>query len=170
MRGLTLTRNLENVAAVAAWLEAKGHSRLCLIGSSMGGGTGLWFSALHPEWVVAGLHIAPALDLEGSLLAWAGPERTRAWQETGTIRFESELVSCELGWELIEDLRAYRSEDLLAAVPHAGPAAAGPASTPRCRGATWPTSSPAAPSAGSSCTSSPTATTGSPTARSASGS
>jgi pimeloyl-ACP methyl ester carboxylesterase len=113
MSALTMSRNLENLAAVAGWLEAKGHPRLCLIGSSMGGGTGLWFSALHPERVVAGLHIAPALDLEGSLLAWAGPERTRSWQESGTIHYESDLVSCELGWELIEDLRAYRPEELL---------------------------------------------------------
>ena len=113
MRGLTLTRNLENLATVADWLDAKGHPRLCLIGSSMGGGTGLWFSVLHPERVVAGLHIAPALDFERSLLAWAGPERTRAWQESGTILFENEVISCELGWQLVEDLRAYRAEDLL---------------------------------------------------------
>ncbi len=113
MRGLTLSRNLENLAAVAGWLEAKGHRRLCLIGSSMGGGTGLWFSALHPERVAAGLHIAPALDFEGLLLAWAGPERARGWQESGTLHFESDVVSCELGWGLIEDLRAYRVGELL---------------------------------------------------------
>jgi len=113
MRGLTLSRNLENVAAVASWLEARGHPRVCLVGSSMGGGTGMWFSARHPERVTAGLHIAPALDLEGSLLAWAGPERTRGWQESGTIHFENDLVSCELGWELIEDLRAHSAERLL---------------------------------------------------------
>jgi len=113
MRGLTLSRNLENVAAVASWLQARGHPRVCLIGSSMGGGTGMWFSAQHPERVTAGLHIAPALDLEGSLLAWAGPERTRAWQESGTIHFENDLVSCELGWELIEDLRAHSTAQLL---------------------------------------------------------
>jgi pimeloyl-ACP methyl ester carboxylesterase len=113
MRGLTLSRNLENVAAVASWLETRGHPRVCLIGSSMGGGTGMWFSAQHPERVTAGLHIAPALELEGSLLAWAGPERTRGWQESGTIHFENDLVSCELGWELIEDLRAHSSTQLL---------------------------------------------------------
>jgi len=113
MRGLTLSRNLENVAAVASWLEARGHPRVCLIGSSMGGGTGMWFSAQNPERVTAGLHIAPALDLEGSLLAWAGPERTRGWQESGTIQFKNDLVACELGWELIEDLRAHPTAQLL---------------------------------------------------------
>ncbi len=114
MRGLTLTRNLENVATVAAWLAAAGHPRLCLIGSSMGAGTGLWFSALHPEAVAAGLHIAPAIELERSLVAWAGPERTRAWEESGVIRFANETVSCDLSWDLIEDLRAHTMADLLA--------------------------------------------------------
>jgi pimeloyl-ACP methyl ester carboxylesterase len=113
MRGLTLSRNLENLAAVVAWLETRGHPRVCLIGSSMGGGTGMWYSAQAPERVTAGLHIAPALDLEGSLLAWAGPERTRGWQQSGVIHFENDLVSCELGWELIEDLRTYPTEQLL---------------------------------------------------------
>lgn len=113
MRGLTLSRNLEDLSMVAAWLAARGHPRLCLIGSSMGGGTGMWFSALHPDRVVAGLHIAPALDFEGSLLAWAGPERTRAWQESGAIQFANDQVSCELGWELIEDLRTYPTAALL---------------------------------------------------------
>ncbi|HLX09454.1 MAG TPA: alpha/beta hydrolase [Thermoanaerobaculia bacterium] len=113
MRGLTMSRNLENLSIVAAWLAARGHPRVCLIGSSMGGGIGLWFSALHPEQVIAGLHIAPALDLEGALLAWAGPERARAWQESGVIQYSNDLVSCELSWDLIEDLRSYPTADLL---------------------------------------------------------
>jgi pimeloyl-ACP methyl ester carboxylesterase len=113
MRDLTLTRNLENLLTVASWLERRGHPQVCLIGSSMGGGTGLWFSALHPERVIAGLHIAPALELERSLLAWAGPEKARRWQETGSVHFANETVSCELGWGLIEDLREHSTEKLM---------------------------------------------------------
>lgn len=113
MRGLTLTRNLEDVARVHAFVRERGFGRICLLGSSMGGGTALWYSALHPEEIVGGLHIAPALRLERGLTAWAGPERCRLWQETGSIRFENDLVSCELGWELIEDLRRHSFEDLL---------------------------------------------------------
>ena len=114
MTGLTLTRNLEDVARVHALLRDRGCGRLILLGSSMGGGTALWYSALHPEEIVAGLHIAPALELEKGLLAWAGPERARAWEEPGRIRFQNDLVSCELGWSLIEDLRAHPTETLLA--------------------------------------------------------
>jgi pimeloyl-ACP methyl ester carboxylesterase len=113
MSGLTLTRNLEDIARVHALLRDRGRGRLILIGSSMGGGTGLWYSALHPEEIVAGLHIAPALELEKGLLAWAGPERARAWEETGRIHFQNDLVSSELRWALIEDLRAHPAETLL---------------------------------------------------------
>jgi len=111
---VTLTRNLEDVRRVHDFLRDRGQERLILLGSSMGGGTALWYSALHPEEVVAGLHIAPALDLEKALLAWAGPERARVWEETGTIHFQNDLVSCELGWSLIEDLRAHPLDTLLA--------------------------------------------------------
>lgn len=113
MRGLTLTRNLEDVGRVHALLRERGYERVVLLGSSMGGGTALWYSTLHPEGIVAGLHIAPAIDLGKGLVAWAGPERCRTWEETGAIHFQNDLVSCELGWDLIVDLRSYSFEDLL---------------------------------------------------------
>ncbi|HEX9941083.1 MAG TPA: alpha/beta fold hydrolase [Thermoanaerobaculia bacterium] len=112
--GVTLTRNLADVGRVHDFLRGRGQERLILIGSSMGGGTGLWYSALHPEEVAAGVHIAPALEMDRGLLAWAGPERSRAWEETGTIEFQNEFVSCQLGWTLIEDLRAHPPETLYA--------------------------------------------------------
>jgi pimeloyl-ACP methyl ester carboxylesterase len=111
---LTLTRNLEDVARVHALLRERDYGRLILTGSSMGGGTALWYSLLHPEEIVAGLHIAPALELDKGLLAWAGPERARAWEETGSIHFQNEFVSCDLDWALIEDLRAHPLDTLLA--------------------------------------------------------
>jgi pimeloyl-ACP methyl ester carboxylesterase len=113
MQGLSLTRNLDDIGRVHGWLRERGHDRLCLIGSSMGGGSALWYSALHPDGLCAGLHIAPALELEKALVAWAGPEGCRRWEETGSIQFENDLVSCELGWELIRDLRSYSYDELL---------------------------------------------------------
>jgi len=114
MAGLTLSRNLADVARVHGFLAEQGVRRVALLGSSMGGGTALWYAARHPAAVVAGLHIAPALELEQGLLAWAGEERARAWEEIGTIRYTSDLVACDLGWELIRDLRTYPMADLLA--------------------------------------------------------
>ncbi len=113
LRHLTLSRNLQDVRLVHGWLRERGHGRICLMGSSMGGGTALWYSALHPEDLAAGLHIAPALEMDKSLLNWAGPERAQVWQETGVLHYENDLVSCELGWELIEDLQAHPLDDLL---------------------------------------------------------
>jgi pimeloyl-ACP methyl ester carboxylesterase len=113
MRDLTLTRNLANIERVHAWLRERGEERFCLLGSSMGGGAALWYSALHPESIAAGLHLAPALDLDRGLLAWAGEEGARRWQESGTIDFRNELVACELGWELIEDLRRHPTAALV---------------------------------------------------------
>ncbi len=110
---LTLTRNLEDIARAQGWLREHGHERLVLLGSSMGGGSALWYTALHPDLVVAGLHIAPALELDLSLLAWAGPERAQEWEATGSIDFQNDLVSCQLGWCLIEDLRRHPHRDLL---------------------------------------------------------
>jgi pimeloyl-ACP methyl ester carboxylesterase len=114
MEGLTLSRNLADTELVWQLLAGRGYERVCLLGSSMGGGTGLWFSTLHPERVVAGLHIAPALELERGLLAWAGPERARLWEESGAIDFRNDFVAARLGWGLIEDLRAHPMEELLA--------------------------------------------------------
>lgn len=112
--GVTLTRNLQDIARVHELLRSRGHAPLVLLGSSMGGGSALWYSALHPEEIVAGLHIAPALEMDRGLLTWAGPERARIWEETGTIPFRNDFVSCDLRWTLIEDLRAHPLDTLLA--------------------------------------------------------
>lgn len=113
MRGLTLTRNLADTAAIHALLKQRGFSRVVLVGSSMGGATAMWYSALHQEEVAAGLYIAPALRLGEALATWAGPERLRHWEKDGSLPFTNEAVSAELGWELIEDLRRHPVEVLL---------------------------------------------------------
>ena len=64
-----MTRNLEDIGRVQAWLRERGHERLCLLGSSMGGGSALWYSALHPEAILAGLHMLEFLRGRGILEA-----------------------------------------------------------------------------------------------------
>lgn len=104
---LTLTRNLADVGRVHGYLRARGFERLVLVGSSMGGGTALWYAAHRPSDVVAGLHVAPALDFAAALLRDVGPEGERHWRETGSRRVEGEMGSCDLSWGLIDDLRSY---------------------------------------------------------------
>jgi pimeloyl-ACP methyl ester carboxylesterase len=105
MRDLTLARNLEDVAAVRAWLAARGRERVALFGSSMGGATALWYADLHPEGVAAAVHIAPAVGMLSGLERWAGAEGLERWRRDGTIRFRNEMVEADLGWGLVEDLR-----------------------------------------------------------------
>lgn len=112
LRELTLTRNLEDVAAVRAWLEERGHRRIALFGSSMGGATALWHAAREPEDVVAVAGIAPALGMAASMERWAGEERLARWERDGVIHYENELVASELSWELIADLRRYDLAEL----------------------------------------------------------
>jgi uncharacterized protein len=114
MRDLTLTRNLEDVAAVRAWLAAHGHARVALFGSSMGGATALWHSARAPEGIVAAAHVAPAVGLAAGMESWAGPERLARWQRDGVVRYSSEAVESDLRWELMEDLRRYQLTELAA--------------------------------------------------------
>jgi pimeloyl-ACP methyl ester carboxylesterase len=107
MRDLSLTRNLEDVQRVHSWLVANGHARCVILGSSMGGLTGLWFAALHPAAVTASLVLAPALGLDGTLERWAGAKGIRRWRREGSIRVENEMGVWDLDWRFMEDLRSY---------------------------------------------------------------
>jgi pimeloyl-ACP methyl ester carboxylesterase len=107
MRELTLTRNLEDASAVRALLAARGFGRVALFGSSMGAYTALWHAARQPAGVVASALLAPAVGMLGGLERWAGPGGLERWRRDGTIRYQSTLVETEIGWQLVEDLRAY---------------------------------------------------------------
>lgn len=112
MLDLTLSRNLEDVGRVHGFLRSRGVERLILFGSSMGGGTALWYAGLHPDDVVAAVHIAPALEIERGLERRLGAVGMRRWQKTGTVDLEHSEGVATLGWTLVEDLRAFRKERL----------------------------------------------------------
>jgi uncharacterized protein len=106
-----MTRNLEDLGAVVAWLESLGWARPVLVGSSMGAATALWFAVRHPARVRAGLHIAPGLWMAEGLARWAG-ERFEEWRSRGAITLRNEWLEVELGWEMMADLAAYRAEEV----------------------------------------------------------
>ncbi len=112
LRDLTLSRNLADAAAVHRLLMERGIPRVLVMGSSMGGFTGLWHTVLHPDSVVAGVHIAPAVDMAAGFRAYAGPQGVEKWQREGSFHFSNEHASCDLGWELIPDLEAHSAERL----------------------------------------------------------
>lgn len=107
MLDLTLSRNLADVDRVGQLLASRGYRQQILLGSSMGGFTCLWHAALHPERVLAGLCIAPALSLESTLRDWAGEDGMNSWREDGSIRVENEIGSWDLGWSFVTDLGKY---------------------------------------------------------------
>lgn len=112
LSALTFTRNLGDLAAVYDWLAARWDGPVVFFGSSMGGATALWAAAREPERFAAGLAIAPALGMEASLARRVGEDGMEHWRTTGSLRLESELVSTDMGWGLMEDLARYRPEAL----------------------------------------------------------
>lgn len=107
MVDLTLSRQLSDVELVARMLAARGYEQTVVLGSSMGGLTALWHSALHPERVACGLCIAPALSLTSTLMDWAGEEGMKTWRDDGVMRVDSEVGSWDLGWGFVSDLEDY---------------------------------------------------------------
>lgn len=112
MRELTLSRNLADIECVRREMNARGHDRIVVIGSSMGALSGLWHSVRHPEGIEAGLYIAPALGLEQAFRDWAGDDGIERWQREGFFTISNELGTWDLGWGFVEDLRAYDNDDL----------------------------------------------------------
>jgi len=113
IHNLTLSRDLEDVRRVHDVLRARGHRRVVILGSSMGGLVGLWYSALNPAELVAGIHVAPVLGLEDGLARWAGEDGLLRWQNKGKIKVENEMGAWDLGWDFMEDLLSYHDDQLM---------------------------------------------------------
>ncbi|HEX2254893.1 MAG TPA: alpha/beta fold hydrolase [Thermoanaerobaculia bacterium] len=113
---LTMTRNLDDAEAVAAWLGERWSGPMAFFGSSMGAAAGLWLAARRPKGPAgrlgAGVCIAPALHLRRSLAERCGPEGLAHWRRTGRLRMSTDLVSADLGWCLMDDLATYPAAEL----------------------------------------------------------
>lgn len=116
MERLTMSRNLDDAEAVAAWLAERWAGPLAFFGSSMGAAAAMWLAARRPDGparrLLAGVAIAPALALERSLADQCGAEGLERWRRSGRLAVDNELVTCELGWELMEDLAGHRAAEL----------------------------------------------------------
>lgn len=104
----TLSRNLEDLDRVLAWLgEPAGGGPRVLFGSSLGGATVLWYLARRPEAAHGAVTIAPAVGLGAFLDAALGEEGRAAWREAGVRRLEDDLGTLDLDWGFVEDLGKY---------------------------------------------------------------
>jgi alpha-beta hydrolase superfamily lysophospholipase len=103
MHELRAGRLLEDLGAVRDFLAGHGHTRLGLVGSSMGGFASAWFAKQNPDTVVGCVLLAPAfgwLDRR-----WNGlTEAERAeWHRTGRRRVTNDWVDVEIGYGLVEE-------------------------------------------------------------------
>lgn len=113
MHDLRASGLLEDLTAVRDWLEERGHVRLGLVGSSMGGFASAWFAKANPERVVGCVFLAPAFGFLDRRWNNLTPEEQIAWARTGQRLVKNEWVSVEIGIGLIEERARFRPEELV---------------------------------------------------------
>ncbi|MCI0705603.1 MAG: lysophospholipase, partial [Planctomycetia bacterium] len=111
---LRASRLVEDLVTIRTWLAERGHTRLGLIGSSMGGFASTWFAKLHPESVLGCVLLAPAFGFLDRRWETLTPAEQEAWKRTGRIRVTNEWVDAELGIGLVEERDQYRPFKLVA--------------------------------------------------------
>ena len=106
------SRLIEDLRAVRQFLAARGHTRLGLVGSSMGGFAAAWFARENPDAVAGCVLLAPAFGfLERRWNPLSEAERA-AWQRTGRLRLASEWLDVEVGYGLAEERERFLPRDL----------------------------------------------------------
>ncbi|HEV3439966.1 MAG TPA: alpha/beta fold hydrolase [Gemmata sp.] len=113
MHELRASGLLEDLAAIRDWLkDVRGHTRLGLVGSSMGGFAAAWFATQNPDTVVGCVLLASAFGfLERRWSRLTDVEREE-WRRTDRLRVKNEWVETELGYGFIEERDQFRSVDL----------------------------------------------------------
>ena len=112
MRDLTASRLLEDLDAVRAFLADRGHARLGLVGSSMGGFAAGWFAVRHPGAVTGCVLLAPAFRFLERRAAGLTDAELDDWRRTGVRRVRNEWVDVEVGYGLVEERAAFGFTDL----------------------------------------------------------
>lgn len=114
MHELRASRLLEDLATVRQALAERGHRRLGLVGSSMGGFAAAWFTAHNPDAVVGCVLLAPAFRFLERRWEALTPEERERWRQTNRLRVRNEWLETELGYGLVEEREAFRASDLAA--------------------------------------------------------
>lgn len=109
LRGSGLLADLE---AVRRFLTEKGVSRLCLVGSSMGGWASAWFALRHPDAVKACVFIAPGFHFLTARWDRLSEAEREAWKREGVLRIRNEWVETEISYGLVEEASQFPLETL----------------------------------------------------------
>ncbi len=111
-RGLSLSRNLEDLDRALAFLEERCAGPFTLIGSSMGGIAALWRAARHPRKVEQVYAIAPAFLMFARFHASLPPGEGDAWEASGILSAEVGDRTLEVGFQAVTDESRYPVDDL----------------------------------------------------------
>jgi alpha-beta hydrolase superfamily lysophospholipase len=113
MFDLCCSNILEDLEAIRQALARRGFSRLCPVGSSMGGWATLWWTLTNPTAIPGAVLLAPALHFPLGLWKRLSPQDQEAWQRTGRLRLVNDWMDAELGYQLIEDAKNFPLEKLV---------------------------------------------------------
>jgi alpha-beta hydrolase superfamily lysophospholipase len=113
MHELRASRLLEDLASVRTWLAERGHARLGLVGSSMGGFASAWFAKEHPEVVIGCVLLAPAFGFLDRRWESLTPEERDEWKRTGRRRVANAWVNVEIGYGLVEERERFAPRHLV---------------------------------------------------------
>jgi pimeloyl-ACP methyl ester carboxylesterase len=114
MHELRASRLVEDLATVRDWLAARGHTRIGLVGSSMGGFAAGWFAKQNPESVLGCVFVAPGFGFLERRWDELTPTERDAWKRTGRMRLSNQWVNAELGYGLVEERDQFRPVQLVA--------------------------------------------------------
>jgi pimeloyl-ACP methyl ester carboxylesterase len=114
MLELRASRLVEDLAAVRLWLAARGHTRLGLVGSSMGGFAAAWFAKQNPACTLGCCFVAPGFGFLDRRWDELTADERAEWERTGRRRLTNEWVDTELGFGLVEERDRYRPVQLVA--------------------------------------------------------
>ena len=104
---------LEDLSAVRDWLAERGHARLGLVGSSMGGFAAAWFAKAHPECVVGCVLLAPAFGFLDRRWDTLTENEREEWNRTGLRRVQNAWVDVEIGYGLIGERERFAPRHLV---------------------------------------------------------
>jgi pimeloyl-ACP methyl ester carboxylesterase len=113
MLELRASNLLHDLAAVRAWLAAKGHSRFGLVGSSMGGFASAWFAKQNAACVVGCVLLAPAFGFLQRRWDSLSPAEQAEWQRTGRRTVQNEWLTTEISIELVAERDHFRPAELM---------------------------------------------------------
>jgi pimeloyl-ACP methyl ester carboxylesterase len=109
---LTGSGLLADLDAVFDLLTKCGVSRLCFVGSSMGGWAAAWYGLRHPERVMANALIAPGFHILTARWDKLSAEERENWKRTGVLHIKNPWLEADLGYGFVEEASLFPQEQL----------------------------------------------------------